>query len=148
MSVDQATTLPVASSRDTRRFLGLVLRPQRLPVALTLGVVVIGAVAGLLGPALLGRIVDAISDNTSASISTLVLLLVAVAFVQAIAVAGGGALISRLGATALADTRERAVRNVLRLPSGVVEQAGSGDIVSLRHRRRRRRCVDRQRDPA
>ena len=87
--------------------------------------------AGLAVPALLGHIVDRVTDDgADAQLTGIALLLLGAAVVQGVLTAVGQALVARLGESALADLRERVVERVLTLPLERIERAGSGDLVS------------------
>ncbi|MFD9061037.1 ABC transporter ATP-binding protein [Kitasatospora purpeofusca] len=80
---------------------------------------------------LLGRVVDGVvgGEPRSALLGTGVLMVVS-ALLGAAATAASTYLIGRLGADLLAHLREGAVRAVLGMPVGRVEQVGRGDVLS------------------
>ncbi|MFD3442814.1 ABC transporter ATP-binding protein [Streptomyces sp. NPDC058685] len=121
--------LPTATAARTRAAVGELVRPHRL-LALCGFVVMVGATAvGLLIQPLLGRVVDLAADHRPPdAITTIVVLLAAVAVVQGLTTGLGLSLISRLGETVLARLRERFVERALGLPLEQVEKAGSGDL--------------------
>ena len=123
--------LPVADARRTRAAVGDLLREHRLLVVGT-GLVLLGrAAAGLVGPAVLGRIVDLVLTGAGAgAITGPFLLLLAAAVAEGGLALVGGLLVARLGETMLARLRERVVDRTLRLPQARVERAGSGDLLS------------------
>ncbi len=123
--------LPIASTTETRRAVWALIRPHRLFTLVTFIVLVAGAVIGLVGPAVLGRIVDlVVAQQPRESIVWPVVLLVLVAVGQAVLSAVGAAMVARLGETILAALRERVVQRALELPISQVEQAGSGDLIA------------------
>ncbi|MEO3977977.1 ABC transporter ATP-binding protein [Streptomyces sp. CAU 1734] len=121
--------LPIATGARTRAAVAELLRPHRR-LALTGFTVMVAATAiGLLTQPLLGRIVDLAAGRRPVdTITTVILLLVAVAVAQGLTTGLGLSLISRLGETVLARLRERFVERALGLPLERVEQAGSGDL--------------------
>lgn len=123
--------LPIASTAETRRAVWVLIRPQRLFALVTFVVLVAGTVIGLVGPAILGRIVDLVTERQpSEAIIWPVALLILVAVGQAALSAAGAAMVARLGETILATLRERVVERALELPVSQVEQAGSGDVIA------------------
>jgi ABC-type multidrug transport system fused ATPase/permease subunit len=92
------------------------------------------AVAGLAGPALLGRIVDGVLSGhdrlQAASVDRLVMLLAGAFVVQALLTGVAHRASLRLGETVFAQLREEFLGRVVRLPLSTVERAGGGDLVS------------------
>jgi ATP-binding cassette subfamily C protein len=122
--------LPVADASDARRAVLELARPRGLAVAAAAALLAATA-AGLAVPAILGHIVDLVSDGRGADalIWPASLLLLA-AVVQGTLTAVGQALVAQLGEGALAELRERVVERILKLPLERIERAGSGDLVS------------------
>ncbi|MCP9489466.1 MAG: ABC transporter ATP-binding protein/permease [Solirubrobacteraceae bacterium MAG38_C4-C5] len=122
--------LPVAAAPQTRRAALALARPRRLALAAAAALVV-GTAAGLAVPAILGHIVDLVTDRRGvAELTGPAILLLAAAVVQGVLTAVGQALVARLGEGALAELRERVVERVLMLPLQRIERAGSGDLVA------------------
>jgi ABC-type multidrug transport system fused ATPase/permease subunit len=125
------TRLPVADRPAVRRALAGLVGAQRRAVALVLGLHAAAAVAGLAAPWLLGRIVDAVTQGRG----TGVVDRYALGIVGCVAAQG---LLSRyaqyaghrLSERAVATLREDFVDRTLRLPVGVVERAGTGDLAT------------------
>ncbi len=123
--------LPTADARATWRTLRHLLRPHRTLVVVAAVLLVAESLAGLVGPAVLGRIVDLVTDGAEASALTgPVLLLVAAALAEGIAGAAGMVVVARAGGRALADLRERVVERALTVPLADVERAGTGDLLA------------------
>lgn len=123
--------LPVASAERTGSMLRELLRPHRLTAWVTLTVLVARAAVGLVGPAVLGRIVDlALEEARPGAITGPFLLLLAVAVAEGALAVIGGVMVARLGETMLARLRERVVDRALGLPLEQIERAGSGDLLS------------------
>ena len=104
---------------------------RKLVAAAVLGIV--AATAGLVAPAAIGYLVDGVQDGT-ADAGTVVWVL-AVMIAAAIAGAAGTAVTVVLAARSyhtaiLAELRERLVERAMSLPQSVVEDAGTGDLVS------------------
>lgn len=123
--------LPVAPAAETRRAALSLLRPRRGLAFGAGAALLVATAAGLAVPAILGHIVDLVSDEgADAKLTGAALLLLAAAVVQGVLTAVGQALVARLGESGLADLRERVVERVLTLPLERIERAGSGDLVS------------------
>ncbi|MFC4589120.1 ABC transporter ATP-binding protein [Sphaerisporangium corydalis] len=123
--------LPTATSRETRAFLRVLVRPHRTLAAAGFTVMVGATAVGLVTQPLLGHMVDLVATHAPVAALTLpAVLLVLVAVAQGVSTSLGLSLISRLGETVLARLRERFVERALRLPLGQVEKAGSGDLTA------------------
>ena len=133
--MSDSPVLPVASPATVRRRVGELHRRHRGALAVTLSLHGLVAVAGLAGPALLGRLVDGVvsGDLTGANldrIDRLVAFLAAALVVQATLTWFAHRASLRLGETVFAELREEFLGRVLRLPLSTVERAGGGDLVS------------------
>jgi ABC-type multidrug transport system fused ATPase/permease subunit len=123
------SALPVASAREVRSRVWHLLRRYPGAAAGALALHALAAASGLVGPRLLGDIVEnarrGVDDVTRAA------LLIGV-FVAAQAVLTSVAVYvsARLGERILADLREEFVDRVLALPLATVERAGSGDLIT------------------
>ncbi|MGH8934604.1 MAG: ABC transporter ATP-binding protein [Egibacteraceae bacterium] len=128
---DARILLPTASARQTRQAVRALLRPRRGLLVAAIGVLVAATVAALVGPALLGRIVDlAVSGRSAAAITAPVVGLLVAAGANGVLQAIGTVLVARLGELSLAVLRERVVDRALRVPLDDVERAGTGDLLS------------------
>lgn len=125
------TDLPVADGRAVRKYVGALARrhPKMLYGALALHVS--AALAGLAAPRLLGGLVEAVEQGTSAAhVDTIVALLAGFLLLQTVLTRYARYLSQVLGEQVLAELREDFVDNTLALPVGVVEDAGSGDLLT------------------
>ncbi len=128
---DSAATLPVGTSATVRDYVrGLFRRHRRAFVALV-SVNAAAVIASMVGPYLLGRIVD----DLSAGVRELHLGRVALLFAVALAVQTFFVRLVRLrgamlGEEMLADLREDFLVRSVGLPPGVLERAGTGDLLS------------------
>src|SRR5918992_5699104 len=96
--------LPTAGPAETRRTLRRLLRPHRALVLLAVPLLVAESLTGLIGPAVLGRIVDLVSDGAAASaITGPVLLLAFAALVEGVVGAAGMVVVAQAAGRALAD---------------------------------------------
>ncbi|WP_372593257.1 ABC transporter ATP-binding protein [Actinotalea sp.] len=122
--------LPVADRGLLREQTRALLRAHRRPLAVVLVLHGLAAVAGLVGPWLLGRIVDAVVAGEAADIvdRATVGLLVAV-LAQAVLIRYAQRAARVLGETVFADLREDFITTVTRLPLSTVERAGTGDLL-------------------
>ncbi|MFF5080178.1 ABC transporter ATP-binding protein [Actinoplanes sp. NPDC000266] len=123
--------LPVADTAQVRRYARDLFR--RYPRALTVavGLHVLGALAGLVGPRLLGDLVEAIRHGEGVGVvDRLAALIAGFVVLQAILVRFAYLASARLGERVLARLREEFVDRVLALPLSTVEQAGSGDLLT------------------
>jgi ATP-binding cassette subfamily C protein len=129
--VSERALLPTASSAETWRALRRFLRPQRTLVQLALVLLVAESLAGLVGPAVLGHIVDlVIGGAPSTALTGPVLLLLGAAFAEGIVGAAGMVVVARAGGRALADLREQVVERALTVPLADLERAGTGDLLA------------------
>ncbi len=125
------TILPVASTKEVRRYaLGLMRRhPRELRFALSLHAS--AAVAGLGLPWLIGILVQSIKDGPSlALVDRVALGIVGFVTVQAILVRLAKLASAKLGERVLAELREDFVDRTLELPLSTVERAGTGDLLT------------------
>ncbi len=123
--------LPVASARHTWSVLGHEVARLRGMTVLALLASVGATVAALVGPWVLGTLVDDVIDGADASaVVRSVALLVASALAAAVLTMFGFWAITHVGATVLARLRERVLDRALRLPSARLERVGSGDLLT------------------
>ncbi|MFD3545184.1 ABC transporter ATP-binding protein [Streptomyces sp. NPDC058655] len=128
---EAAATLPVGTSATVRGYVrGLFRRHRRAFVALV-SVNAVAVVASMVGPYLLGRVVDQLTAGARDLHLGRVALLFAVAlvvqtvFVRLVRLRG-----AMLGEEMLADLREDFLVRSVGLPPGVLERAGTGDLLS------------------
>ena len=125
------TRLPVADSPALRRYVKQLARrhPRMLFGALALHV--LAAVAALAAPRILGDLVAAVEQGTTTGYVDRVLMVLAGFLVAQTVLTRYARYVSQvLGEQVLADLREDFVDNALSLPVGVVESAGSGDLLT------------------
>jgi ABC-type multidrug transport system fused ATPase/permease subunit len=126
-----STSLPIADTPAVRRYAGQIARrnPRLLWTALSLHV--LAALAALAAPRLIGDLVEAVETGTTASYVDRVILVLAGFLVAQTVLTRYARLASQvLGEKVLAELREDFVGNALALPVGVVESAGSGDLLT------------------
>jgi ABC-type multidrug transport system fused ATPase/permease subunit len=124
--------LPIAESRRVRAESARLLLRHRRPLAGSVVLHVIAAVAGLAGPALLGRLVNDVTTGrvTSSRVDAIIGVLLVALLLQTVLTwfAHRSSLI--LGEQVFAELREEFLDQVVRLPLSTVERAGSGDLIS------------------
>ena len=127
----QNSQLPVADPPAVRRHVaGLLRRHRRTFVAVVL-LNSVAAMAALVGPQVLGQVVEGVTTGiTSARVNTLTLIFVVALIVQTIFTRWARLRAAILGEWILADLREDLIKRAVGLPLGVVERAGTGDLVS------------------
>jgi len=125
------THLPVADTRAVRKYVGTLARrhPKMLYGALALHIG--AALAGLAAPRLLGGLVEAVEQGTTEHhVDVIIAALAGFLVVQTVLTRFARYLSQVLGEQVLAELREDFVGNALALPVGVVESAGSGDLLT------------------
>ena len=125
------TSLPVADTPAVRRYAGQIARRNPRLLWTALGLHVLAAVAALAAPRLLGELVEAVEVGTTAGYVDKVIAVLAGCLVLQTVLTRYVRLASQvLGEKVLAELREDFVGNALALPVGVVESAGSGDLLT------------------
>ncbi|MEU0597223.1 ABC transporter ATP-binding protein [Streptomyces sp. NPDC006393] len=126
-----ATTLPVGAPATVRAYVLELLRRHRRAFLLLVTVNTVAVLSSMAGPWLLGDLVERVSDDTrelrlGLTVSLFVLaLLVQAVFVREVRLRG-----ATLGERMLADLREDFLIRSVGLPPGVLERAGTGDLLS------------------
>ncbi|MGX1128891.1 ABC-type multidrug transport system fused ATPase/permease subunit [Streptomyces glaucescens] len=126
-----ANTLPVGAPATVRAYVADLFRRHRRAFLLLIGVNTVAVVASMAGPYLLGGLVERVSDGDRelrlglTATLFLVALLVQAAFVHQVRLRG-----AMLGERMLADLREDFLVRSVGLPPGVLERAGTGDLLS------------------
>jgi len=121
----------VADTRQVRRYARELFRrhPRALVTAVSLHAV--AAVAGLVGPRLLGSLVESIQRRAAVTAVDRIAVLIAVfILIQAVFVRLAYLASARLGERILAELREEFVDRVLAIPLSTVERAGTGDLLT------------------
>ncbi|MFF3747156.1 ABC transporter ATP-binding protein [Streptomyces kronopolitis] len=126
-----ATTLPVGSPATVRAYVGGLIRRHRTAFIVLVTVNAAAVIASMVGPYLLGGVVEKLSagEKDIPLERTLVLFALALAaqtvFVRMVRLRG-----AMLGEQMLADLREDFLVRSVALPPGVLERAGTGDLLS------------------
>ncbi|AZM63628.1 MULTISPECIES: ABC transporter ATP-binding protein [unclassified Streptomyces] len=126
-----ATTLPVGAPATVRGYVRELLRRHRTAFLLLITVNTVAVIASMVGPYLLGGLVERVSDRErelhlglTAGLFLCALAVQAV-FVRQVRLRG-----AMLGERMLADLREDFLVRSVGLPPGVLERAGTGDLLS------------------
>ncbi|MEV6205448.1 ABC transporter ATP-binding protein [Streptomyces sp. NPDC051771] len=126
-----ATTLPVAAAATVRAYVRGLLRRHRTAFAVLVGVNAVAVTASMVGPYVLGQVVDRLAEGARELHLGPAIALFAVAlavqafFVRLVRLRG-----AMLGEEMLADLREDFLVRAVGLPPGVLERAGTGDLLS------------------
>ena len=123
--------LPVASTKDVRRYAVTLMRRHPGQLTLALALHALAAVAGLGMPFLIGKLVQSIKDGTTtATVDKVALAIVAFVLVQTVLVRFAKLASATLGERVLAELREDFVDRTLEIPLSTVERAGTGDLLT------------------
>ena len=123
--------LPIASARETWRWVRGQLRARPGEVAGTLAAGLLGAGAAVVPVAALGALVDRVRAGAAPSVIAGIGAVIGVAALVAGLMAGLAAyLVARTGDRLLATLREATVGRALRLPAATLERAGRGDLLA------------------
>ncbi|MEV7181246.1 ABC transporter ATP-binding protein [Kitasatospora sp. NPDC093679] len=126
-----ATMLPVARPATVRAYVRLLARRHRGGFAAVVALHSVATVAGLVGPWVLGSLVESLSAGTTEDrILTAVGWYLAALVVQSVFTGLSRLRGGILGEEVLADLREDFLVRSVALPPGVLERAGTGDLVS------------------
>ncbi|MFI8929271.1 ABC transporter ATP-binding protein [Streptomyces sp. NPDC053474] len=126
-----AETLPVGAPATVRTYVRELLRRHRRAFVLLVVVNTLAVTASMVGPYLLGGLVEDVSDGAREVHLERVVglfalaLVVQAAFVHQVRLRG-----AMLGERMLADLREDFLVRSVGLPPGVLERAGTGDLLS------------------
>ncbi|WP_328680615.1 ABC transporter ATP-binding protein/permease [Streptomyces sp. NBC_00322] len=128
---ETAATLPVGTPATVRAYVRELLRRHRRAFVLLVSVNAVAVIASMIGPYLLGGLVQDLADGArdlhlerTAALFALALVVQTV-FVRLMRLRG-----AMLGEQMLADLREDFLVRSVGLPPGVLERAGTGDLLS------------------
>jgi ABC-type multidrug transport system fused ATPase/permease subunit len=128
---ESATTLPVGTAATVRAYVTGLLRRHRTAFTVLVAVNAVAVIASMAGPYLLGSVVERLADGTRELHLPLTVglfaaaLVVQTVFVRLVRLRG-----AMLGEEMLADLREDFLVRSVGLPPGVLERAGTGDLLS------------------
>ncbi|WP_284580941.1 ABC transporter ATP-binding protein [Streptomyces sp. 2P-4] len=128
---ESAATLPVGSPATVRGYVRGLLRRHRRAFGVLVGVNAVAVTASMVGPYLLGRVVDGLAAGSrELHLERTALLFAAALVVQTVFVRLVRLRGAMLGEEMLADLREDFLVRSVGLPPGVLERAGTGDLLS------------------
>ncbi|MDT0381161.1 ABC transporter ATP-binding protein [Streptomyces sp. DSM 42041] len=128
---ESVTTLPVGAPATVRAYVRELMRRHRRAFTTLVVVNAVAVTASMVGPYLLGGVVEDLSSGSGDLHPGRTVALFAVAlvvqafFVRLVRLRG-----AMLGETMLADLREDFLVRSVALPPGVLERAGTGDLLS------------------
>ncbi len=123
--------LPVAGRLQVRRQLQAMLRADALTLTVVIALIGTAAVSAILGPWLVGQIVNRVrTGGGTGSVDVLATLVVVSAVANLLLTRFARLRAHRFSERALARLREQFVVDVLALPIRVVEAAGTGDLMT------------------
>lgn len=123
--------LPVAEAADVRRAAGRLIRVDGRAFTAVLALNALAAAVGLVGPWLLGRIIDEVRAGGGVEVvDRLALAILLCALAQLLLTRWARYVGHRFGERTLARVREQFVERALSLPASVVERAGTGDLTA------------------
>ncbi|MGW7433793.1 ABC transporter ATP-binding protein [Streptomyces sp. NPDC054861] len=126
-----ATTLPVGGTATVRAYVRDLLSRHRGAFALLVGVNAAAVIASMAGPYLLGSLVERLADGArELHLGRTIALFAAALLVQTFFVRLVRLRGAMLGEEMLADLREDFLVRSVGLPPGVLERAGTGDLLS------------------
>ncbi len=127
----QNSQLPVAGPKAVRTHVAGLLRRHRGTFAAVVVLNSVAALAALVGPQVLGQVVQGVGEGiTSQQINVLTGIFLIALIVQTIFTRWARLRAAILGEWILADLRGDLIKRAVGLPLGVVERAGTGDLVS------------------
>lgn len=125
------TTLPVGSPATVRSYVGGLIRRHRRAFTLLVVVNAAAVIASMAGPYLLGGVVEKLSAGSrDLQLERTVALFAAALAAQTVFVRMVRLRGAMLGERMLADLREDFLVRSVALPPGVLERAGTGDLLS------------------
>ncbi|MFJ8733636.1 ABC transporter ATP-binding protein [Streptomyces bauhiniae] len=123
--------LPVADRGTVRRAAARLVRADGRAFAAALALNALAAGAGIVGPWLVGRIVDEVrAGHGVGAVDRLALWILLCALAQLVLARWARYVAHRFGERTLARVRETFVERLLGLPASVVERAGTGDLTA------------------
>ncbi|MDQ1604600.1 MAG: hypothetical protein QOE01_2445, partial [Actinomycetota bacterium] len=126
-----ARLLPVATGPEVRARAAELFRNHRRPLLGMLGLHALAGLAAVVGPRLLGAIVQSVRDGDGTStVDRLGLLLAVSVVLQTVLTWVARRASFVLAETVFAQLREGYLQRVLGLPLSTVERAGTGDLVT------------------
>ncbi|MFG1906905.1 ABC transporter ATP-binding protein [Kribbella sp. NPDC048928] len=127
----EVVRLPVAQGATVRAYIKSLFRRHRRQFLWLTAVNAVAALSGMVGPWLLGNVVQKLSEGrTDVKLPSVVIGFVIALAVQTVFVRLTRLRGAVLGEEMLADLREDFLVRAVGLPPGVLERAGTGDLLS------------------
>ncbi|MFG3255010.1 ABC transporter ATP-binding protein [Streptomyces sp. NPDC048172] len=128
---ENVTTLPVGSPATVRGYVRELLRRHRKAFAALMAVNAVAVIASMVGPQILGTLVNDLSEGErNLHLGRAVALFAVALAIQSVFVWQVRLRGSMLGERMLADLREDFLVRAVGLPPSVLERAGTGDLLS------------------
>ncbi|MFC9861332.1 MULTISPECIES: ABC transporter ATP-binding protein [unclassified Streptomyces] len=128
---ESATTLPVGTPATVRAYVRDLLRRHRTPFTVLISVNAVAVIASIVGPYLLGGLVEDLSNGvTDLHLERTAAVFALALVVQTLFTRTMRLRSAMLGEEMLADLREDFLVRSVGLPPGVLERAGTGDLLS------------------
>jgi len=129
--VSAPDTLPISTAREAARVAWPLLRRRPGALVATLVSLVLVGATGLVGPFMLGRVVDVVdADGDTTRIWIAATWIALASLLGAVATAVGVTALAAAGQPALAELREEVLDVALHTDPARIERAGSGDLLS------------------
>ncbi|MGP3955839.1 ABC transporter ATP-binding protein [Nonomuraea sp. 3N208] len=123
--------LPVAEPSQVRRAMLRLIRRDGRAFAAMIALNALAAGAGLVGPWLLGRIIDVVkAGGAVGAVDRLAFGILVFALVQLLLARYASYVGHRFGERTLARVREEVADRALAVPASVIERAGTGDLTT------------------
>ncbi|MET7644379.1 ABC transporter ATP-binding protein [Streptomyces sp. NPDC005426] len=128
---ESATTLPVGTPTTVRAYVRELLRRHRRPFIVVTALNCVAVISSIAGPYLLGGLVEDLSDGvTDLHLGRTAAVFALALVIQTVVTRMMRLRSAMLGEEMLADLREDFLVRSVRLPPGVLERAGTGDLLS------------------
>lgn len=124
------TTLPVAGTATVRREAFALVRGDSAAMTVVVLLYCCAAASGLVGPSVLGIMINDFQAGTTSRVDLLALIIAVAAALQLVLTRYARYAGQRMGERALRRLRDQFVSRVLELPTSVVENAGTGDLLA------------------
>ncbi|MFF1924655.1 ABC transporter ATP-binding protein [Streptomyces sp. NPDC058221] len=128
---ESATTLPVGTPTTVRTYARELIRRHRRPFTVVTLLNTVAVTASIVGPYLLGGLVEDLSNgDTDLHLERTAAVFAVALVIQTVVTRMMRLRSAMLGEEMLADLREDFLVRSVRLPPGVLERAGTGDLLS------------------
>lgn len=123
--------LPISDPKSARGYALVALRRHPRLLVSAIGLNAAAAATALVGPRLLGDLVQTVVSGTTVThVTGIALALLAFVVLEALLIRGATVQGGKLSQAVLAEVREEFIERVLAVPLSTAEAAGSGDLIS------------------